>query len=478
MNVGRFVAGLSVCISLLALAPAAGAQPIRTGVFDPAKFPKAATQQTAFDQVQATGSTFVRLSLYWRSIAPQDRPSGFDAENPASSGYYWNWFDDQVRLAVTRGLEPIAGIAFAPRWASAGDANGIVRPEPAEFGRFARAAAIRYSGTYVPSPGAAPLPRIRFWQAWGEPNRDYFLLPQYEGGRIVSALRYRSMLYAFAAGVHGVHESNRVVAGGLAPLGKKGKPAPLAFMRQLLCVTRSEGRSCDLRVRPVPVDIWSHHPYTSGGPTHHALGRDDVAIGDLPEMRALLRKAIRLGHIRSHGPVPFWVTEFSWDTRPPDPQGLASWLHARWTSEALYRMWRSGVSLVIWYRIQDEPLSQSMAQSGFFTTQGAAKRSLKAFRFPLVAFRRPGAVYVWGRTPYSLTGRVAVEAKVGRAWRQLAVLRAGSDGVFRQTLRTRARVSAVRGRLLGAPDLTLPFSLTPVRDRFVNPFGCGGVIAC
>jgi len=469
---------LSAFVGLLALVPAAGAQPIRTGIFDPVKFPNAATQEVAFDRTRATGSTFVRLSLHWRSIAPQDRPGAFEPENPASPGYYWNWFDDQVRLALARGLEPIAEIAFAPSWASAGDANGIVRPEPAEFGMFARAAAIRYSGTYVPSPGAAPLPRIRFWQAWGEPNRDYFLLPQYEGGRIVSALRYRAMLSAFAAGVHGVHDTNRVVAGGLAPLGKKGKPAPLAFMRELLCVTRSGGRSCDLRGQRVPIDIWSHHPYTSGGPTHEALGRDDVAIGDLPEMRALLRKAIRLGHVRSHGSVPFWVTEFSWDTRPPDPQGLAASLHARWTSEALYRMWRSGVSLVIWYRIQDEPLSQSMSQSGFFTTRGAPKQSLRAFRFPLVAFKRPGAVYVWGRTPYGLPGRVAVEAKVGRAWKGLAVLRAGSDGVFRRTLRTRAGASAVRGRLLGARDTTRSFSLTPVRDRFVNPFGCGGVIPC
>jgi hypothetical protein len=24
----------------------------------------------------------------------------------------------------------------------------------------------------------------------------------------------------------------------------------------------------------------------------------------------------------------------------------------------------------------------------------------------------------------------------------------------------------------------LPFSLTPVRNRYVNPFGCGGAIRC
>ena len=100
-------------------------------------------------------------------------------------------------------------------------------------------------------------------------------------------------------------------------------------------------------------DIWSHHPYTSGGPTHRASNPDNVSIRELPRMRKVLRAGVRFKHIIHTGSVRFWVTEFSWDTNPPDPKGVPVDLHARWVSEALYRMWRAGVSLVTWFQLRD-----------------------------------------------------------------------------------------------------------------------------
>ena len=107
-------------------------------------------------------------------------------------------------------------------------------------------------------------------------------------------------------------------------------------------------------------------------------------------MHALLLAAKRQGTVVSNGQPAFWVTEFSWDTKPPDPKGVPQRLHARWVSEALFRMWSAGVSAVIWFRLQDDPLRVSPYQSGFFTTNGQAKYSLEAFRFPFVAFEREG----------------------------------------------------------------------------------------
>jgi hypothetical protein len=116
-------------------------------------------------------------------------------------------------------------------------------------------------------------------------------------------------------------------------------------------------------------------------------------------MRALLLAEKRRARLsRADGPL-FWVTEFSWDTQPPDPKGVPQRLHARWVAEALFRMWRAGVSAVMRFRLQDDRLRMSPYQSGFFTTNGHAKHSLKAFRFPFVAFDRKDAVSVWGRTP-------------------------------------------------------------------------------
>jgi hypothetical protein len=72
-------------------------------------------------------------------------------------------------------------------------------------------------------------------------------------------------------------------------------------------------------------------------------------------MRAVLKAAYKRGMIESRGLPRFWVTEFSWDSAPPDPDGLPLRLHARWTAEALYRIWRSGVSLVTWLQLRDQP---------------------------------------------------------------------------------------------------------------------------
>ena len=468
------LAVLLVCVSALPTAAVAG--PFRTAIFDPLHFLNQGTQQAAFERARASGATMVRLFLTWKNVAPAPIPPGLDPADPNNPRYNWEWFDRQVRLATARGLEPYVNVMYAPTWAEgAGNAGlGIFRPNPVAFAQFGRAAALRYSGHFAP-PGQPPLPRVRYWLPWGEPNRDYHLLPQYEGGRIVSATQYRALVNGFARAVKGVNPGNLVIAGSLAPLGRQGKPAPLAFMRELFCLSRARSRACDLRGDPLIFDVWAHHPYTLGGPTHRA-GGDNVSLGDLPRMRRVLRAAIRSGHVRSSGPVQFWATEFGWDTRPPDPRGVPTALHARWVSEALYRLWQHGVAVVTWWRVVDDPFPQGRYQSGFFTVGGARKRSLTAFRFPVVAFRRAGGVYVWGRTPTSRAGRIVVEIRAGHGWRRLGVVRAEGGGIFARTFRVGARRGSVRARF--GRERSVPFSLARVPNRVVDPLGCGGGAAC
>jgi hypothetical protein len=74
-----------------------------------------------------------------------------------------------------------------------------------------------------------------------------------------------------------------------------------------------------------------------------------VSIGDLPEANRLLRAAVRARHVVSRGRVQLSVTEFGWDSKPPDDYAVPLKLHARWVAEALYRMWLDGVTLVTWY---------------------------------------------------------------------------------------------------------------------------------
>ena len=429
-----------------------------------------------FERVSSAGATFVRLALFWKHVAPARRSATFRADDPDDAGYQWSSFDAQLRAARAKGLEPIVTIHLAPAWAegrsgAAGAAGaGIFRPDPRELAQFATAAARRYGGR-------AGLPRVRYWHIWNEPNASLYLTPQWAGRRPVSAVWYRRMLNSAARAVHAVDRTNVVVAGGLSPFtierGKEQTVGPLEFMQELLCVTRDRTprRTCRTTVE---FDAWAHHPYTSGGPTREATLEQDASIGDLPHMHAMLLAAYRGGNIRARGLPRFWVTEFSWDTSPPDPRGLPLRLHARWVSEALYLMWRSGVSLVTWYLIRDEV--DGFAQSGLYfrgrtIARDRPKPALTAFRFPFVAYVRGPGVFVWARTPSGVPARIAVQQLANGRWTTLRMLRTNRHGIVNVKLPRRLGNGQMRAKLATGAATSLAFSLKEPPDRYVCPFG-------
>jgi hypothetical protein len=443
----RHAAGLTLAAALAVLAGTAAAsrsalpapltniRPLDTGVTDPVEFPGTGSN-AAFARTRSAGATYARLSLDWRSVAPPNRPASFKPSDPDDPAYHWEAFDSEVRRAVAFGLEPIVTVTNAPAWGKRPD--GLA--DPRQFAAFAAAAAKRYDG------------RVRYWQAWNEPNHPGRpqLKPRVAGW-------YRELVNRFTAAVHAVARRNQAIAGGCSPFTTTTAVGPLHFMRQLFAA-------------PVHFDIWSHHPYTSGGPTHTANGNDDVSLGDLPEMRALLQREIRRGHALSSRRIRFWVTEFSWDTNPPDPKAVPIGLQSRWTAEALYRMWAAGVDTVVWFRIRDEPLRTSFYQSGLYFRNWTPKRTLYAFRFPFVAFAENGRVFVWGRLPAGRPGAVVVEQRSGGAWRRLGTLRSDRYGIFSRIYSTSGE-GPLRARAVGRSDASLAFSLQVPPDHFYPPFG-------
>ena len=462
-------------------APPPPPRPLVTALVDRVAF-GGADSPAAFENARRTGASVVRLILDWSAVAPKGAapPEGFDPGRPDDPRYDWAGFDRQVVEATAKGLAAMVDIVGAPQWAQGAVADprtqdGPYRPKHAALGAFAQAAALRYSGSF------GNLPRVRSWMVWNEPNFSWYLSPQEVNGRLVSPEWYRAMVNAVAKSVHRVHRDNVVVAGGLAPYGTTNATldatSPLRFMRHLLCLSDDPKpkRTCSKRTT---FDVWSHHPYSSGGPTREAGRPDDVSIGDLDEMAALLRAAERAGTIRSAARVQLWVTEFSWDTAPPDPQGVPLELHARWVAEALYRMWRDGVSLVTWFLVRDEPFPSRSTQSGLFfrgptgPASDAVKPSTQAFRFPFVALRQTRKrVLYWGRTPTSAAATVIVERSVAGGWKRVARVRAAPTGIFTGNLADTRRRGAYRARLAGAGELSVPFSLTVPPDRDLCPFG-------
>src|SRR5919109_1734015 len=301
----RGVLILACAFGVLALAQTSPGAGLRTGFMDPYAFTEGGSSQLAFQRAGNAGATAARLVLTWRAVAPGGsvKPGGFDATDSNSPQYnqaQWAAFDLQVRRAVEAGLDPIVSISLAPDWAEGPEdwLPGTVRPDPTEFGLFAQAAAKRYSGLF---PGLEGI-RVRYWQAWNEPNIKDFFWPHFLNGVLFSPGHYRQMVNAFAANVRSVATNdgttNLVVAGGLAPFGHTNQVGPLRFMRAMLCISKTN-RAVAGCGTGVNFDIWSTHPYTEGGPTHAALSPDNVSIGDLPDMRAVLRAALRAGHVRA-----------------------------------------------------------------------------------------------------------------------------------------------------------------------------------
>ena len=414
--------------------------------------------QGAYDAVRSHGFQVVRVNVAWSALAPTQPEHPRD---PADPVYRWEVIDGRLDEILARGMVPLLDLYAPPGWARPG---GKRTASAADFADFVSAAAKRYDG--------GGRPRVRYWELLNEPNLFMFLedTPQH----------YRAMVNAAYKAIHAVKKDNVVVAGALSPFGDPKDEfgiAPFRYMSKVLCVSRGSHPRPTCKAK-ISFDAWSHHPYTSGGPNHSAPVSDEASLGDLPEMHRMLVVAKRAGHIRSRGPVRFWITEFSWDTKGPDPGGVPLERHARWVAEAMYRMWQNGVSLLVWFQLRDNPVVdgnwRGTFQAGLFFNTAKLYRNEKVkpfahvLEFPFVALPSGGGVVVWGKRPRGRRGSVLLQRRVGKSWKRVAATSSNAHGIFR------GRVSVPRGAVLrarAAGQTSVPFKAVRTPDVRVNAFG-------
>ena len=462
----------------LGAAPAsAGVRALHTGVsyvYD--------NDAASFENAKNVGASIVQTPLRWASVAPNQQPPGWNPADPADPNYDWEFIDQWVSRAVAAGLTPVLQVRGAPLWAQrchTGETDVPCNPDPAALAAFSTAAARRYSGSF------GGLPRVRYWQGLNEPNLSLFFAPQYEGDRPVSPQLYRALINSFYAAIKAVDPSNLVIAAGLGPIAvPKYTIGPMRFARLLLCMKghahpRPTKGDCEGGVH---FDIFDMHPYTTGGPTHEG-GINDVELGDLAKLKTLLDAADRAGRIKgAFKHTPLWVIELSWDSKPPDPNGLPMKILSRWTAEALFRSWKVGVEYFFWYSLRDPepepqlPFSQT-DQSGLYfrgpsVAQDQPKEFASSFRFPFVAYPRKRGLYFWGRTPSSSPGRVVVQVLKRGHWRKAAVARANAGGIFQGLSRRRyGRNKQGAARVVYKGQASPAFSMRPIPDFSHPPFG-------
>jgi hypothetical protein len=452
------------------------------GIYDPTAATGAAGAQLNFERMRDANARLTRITVEWKELVANtpEKPSGFDTRNPGDPNYGWGPVDAFVRSAAANGLEPVITSSSAPMWAEGNSAADRARrqgdaatynPNPQEYGNFAFAMATRYSGSFPdPANPGKNLPRVRYYQAWNEPNFGQYLSST---SKRAIPVQYARMLNAFYADVKTVSKTNTVIAAGLGPYGNNGHATdvdPQVFMRELLCLSGKGGKS--LRVVrgckvPTPhFDAWSQHPYTFGGtPTQRGGSPDSAAMGNMPDVKRTLDFAARKHTVLPRGRRLLWSTEMGWFSNPPGLKagdgrelGVPLTRQAAYLSETAYRLWRNGFSAMIWYSVDDQPTFPS----GLYQGQGSGatpKPALDAFKLPFYADTSGSRTLVWGIVNGAGKSRVAIEKRSGSGYKQVATVKTDSRGMF--TTRVKGGRGAYRARALdGAKSgsASLPFN--------------------
>jgi hypothetical protein len=433
------------------------------------------------DVLRRLGADVIRLYMPWNQLAPnpdsRKRPN-FNAADPASySPAIWAIYDTIIRDAAARGvgIDLTVG-SHVPLWATGphappGGPHLQWEPSASEFGQFMRAVGTRYSGSYKPAGASTPLPRVKFWGIWNEPNYGVDLAPQATDHSTVevSPRLYRGLLDAAWSALQATgHVHDTILIGETAPRGitTGNNPAnfsgmvPLRFIRALYCVGSNykplQGQAAQLRGCPTTSSAskqfaaqhpglfhatgWSDHPYPQGVITPNLPTPDEPDYAELPTLPRLGRVLDTIQKTYgSNKQFPIYNTEFGLQTNPPET--IARALNSK--QAALYDNWSEYLS---WLNPRVRSFDQYLLTDppgGNFATglqyaDGKPKPQLyDAYRLPLylpvTKAQKKQALEVWGDV------RPAHFAQVdsGKPQHVKIEFQSGSSGPFK-TLQTLA----------------------------------------
>jgi hypothetical protein len=329
----------------------------------------------AVTQLKSLRAGIVRTTLDWSHVAKR-RP--LKPADPADPAYNWTAVDKVVDETDKKGIRVLLAIYGTPRWA--GPARNRVPRRPLDLRLFATAAALRYSGTYTvkeqENEPERTLPAVRRWLAWNEPNNPIFLRPQWKmvarKWRVQAAYDYAKICGSIWSGVHATRLAGQKVACGAtgprgndAPRSSRASTSPLLFMSWL--------RRAGLR----RMDAYAHHPYyghRSEKPTTVSRSKKAVTMGNIG---VLIKRVNQLWGSKTR----VWVTEYGYQTNPPDRLfGVSYRNQARYMHQAVAMAKKTRrIDMFVWFLIKDEGRLSGW-QSGVLTRRGARKPAYRAFQ--------------------------------------------------------------------------------------------------
>ncbi len=325
-----------------------------------------------FGELKQLRVQIVRMNLNWGGkdgVAADRRPA--HPQDPADPAYDWTFYDRAVRYAAQNNMKVLFSILFTPKWANGGKPQNVPPKNYLDLQRFAFAAAQRYSGHYLPindTGDEVPLPAVKYWLAWNEPNNPVWL-QQAVGGRFVSPKSYARICTAIWTGVHFTNfAAEKVGCGATGPRGnnqaRSSRPSysPVAFM--------TAARRAGLR----KLDAIAHHPYY-GRPSESPSSKPGGTAITLGNINTLIAAETKL-----FGKKPLWITEYAYQT-PPDRQfGVSFGTQAKYVSQAFAIARKNPrIDLMVWFMLRDDTDLSIGWQSGFLTAAGKKKPSFNVF---------------------------------------------------------------------------------------------------
>jgi hypothetical protein len=295
------------------------------------------------------GVGIVQTNIDWNEVVRRRPRNASDPNDPA---YRWDpRVDRTVQEARRFGIRVALLIGRSPPYANRGRSSTHA-PDPAEFARFARAAARRYS-------------TVRLWLVWGEPTRAFQFRPRIsEAG---TARRYARLLDAAYVALKGVNRRNLVIGGNTYTGGEAGNIHTLTWVRNLR-LTR----------RPPRMDMYGHNPFSYRQPNLRkplsCCGQIDLSDLDvlaaevdryLGRGKKLFLSELTIPTSRGDGEFPFYV----------DPPVQADWITR---ALRITRTW-SRIYTLGWIHLRDED-SPRRITSGLIDSRGNFKPGYFAFR--------------------------------------------------------------------------------------------------
>jgi hypothetical protein len=328
----------------------------------------------AFPLYSQLDVSVIPVTLYWGSVRGVARRRPDDGVDPADPAYDWRRFDRAVIEADKRGIRVVFSIWGTPGWANGGNPPNRAPRNPVFLQAFAYAAATRYSGSYVRDDGRK-LPSVHQWIAWNEPNLRLGLVPQWrrDGRRWVpqSAYDYADICNAITNGVHMTLVRNEQVACGATAARGNNNPrahwasvGPIGFLRAM--------RAAGVR----HIDAYAHHPHPGGpreAPWTKPRNATAVTLGNIDRLVGEVTKL--------YGRKPIWVSEYGYETSPPDLTFGVSLARQASYLTAAFEIARKNprIDMMIWFLLRDEGRFRGW-QSGLMSSKLAPKPAFYAFQ--------------------------------------------------------------------------------------------------